>query len=155
MKAFKKVGVAGTFAQFHIGHESLLKTAFKLGELVVVAITSDEMVKNKILSEKIPKFESRKQNMIKYLEKHGFLKHAQIVKLEDKYGTAITDKEQDAIVVSEDTYKVAEEINKIRRERALPPLTIISIPLIYSKDNKPISSTRIRTGEIDSKGHLI
>ncbi|MHA1269814.1 MAG: phosphopantetheine adenylyltransferase [Candidatus Helarchaeota archaeon] len=155
MKPYNKVGVAGTFAQFHVGHEILLKTAFKLGNIVVIALTVDDMIKSKKNSDKIPNFNTRKENLTSYLRKMGFLKNVKIVELKDKYGTAITDKDQDAIVVSEDTYKTAIEINIIRRKSGLDPLTIISIPLVFAKDAQPISSTRIRAGEIDEKGNLL
>jgi pantetheine-phosphate adenylyltransferase len=149
------VGVAGTFAQFHKGHDDLLSTAFKLGEKVVIALTGDEMTKTKKYADKIPEFEKRKASLIEYLKSRDLLDRAEIIKLLDKYGTAITDENQDAIVVSEDTYPVTIEINNMRRERGLNPLYVISIPLIYSEENKPISSTKIREGIIDSKGKII
>ena len=155
MKPFNRVGVAGTFSQFHKGHDKLLKTAFRLGIKVIIALTIDKMTKNKKYSNKILNFESRKRYLIKYLNKNNFMSQSEIIALKDKYGTAITDKEQDAIVVSEDTYQVAVKINKIRKEKNLDPLIIISIPLIYSEDKIPISSTRIRAEIIDSNGNII
>ena len=155
MKPFNRVGVAGTFAQFHNGHVDLISTAFRVGEKVVIALTADEMTRNKKYADKIPEFEKRKTFLIEYLKSRDLLDRAEIIKLLDKYGTAITDEHQDAIVVSEDTYSATVEINKIRRERGLNPLYVISIPLIYSEEDKPISSTKIREGIIDSKGKII
>ncbi|MHA1753599.1 MAG: phosphopantetheine adenylyltransferase [Candidatus Helarchaeota archaeon] len=155
MRPFNRVGVAGTFSQFHIGHEKLLKTAFDLGEKVVIAITIDDMIKNKKYSNKIPVFKIRKNNLISYLKKNNLYERAIITTLKDNFGTAITDKDQDAIVVSTDTYQGALKINEIRTKKGLVPLVIIVIPLLYSKDKIPISSTRIRAGEIDRKGNII
>ena len=105
MKAFKRVGVAGTFAQIHIGHEKLIKISFLIGEQVIIALTSDDMTQKKKFREKIPDFDTRKVELNQYLHSLNIHDNYKIVKLEDKYGTAITDYEQDVIVVSEELYK--------------------------------------------------
>jgi len=61
----------------------------------------------------------------------------------------------DAIVVSEETEKIALEINKKRAEYGLSPLAIEVIPMIPAEDMTRISSTRVRSGEIDRTGNLI
>ena len=155
MNAFRRVGVAGTFAQIHLGHEKLLKIALILGNKVIIALTSDDMIINKKFVDQIPDYNTRKKELELYLKTLNINTNFEIVKLEDNYGTAISDKEQDAIVVSEDTYDVALEINKIRKKNDLEPLIIISIPLIYAEDNKTISSTRIRAGEINRYGKKV
>ncbi|TFF87626.1 MAG: pantetheine-phosphate adenylyltransferase [Promethearchaeota archaeon] len=155
MAIFNRVGVAGTFAQFHKGHKKLLTLAFKLGETVVIALTDDKMTQNKEYSNKIPAYKIRKKNLIAYLKKNNLFQKTEIIRLENKYGTAITDPDQDAIVVSEETYLVAKKINSIRKSNDLDPLVIVSIPLICSKDNIPISSTRIRAGIVDSDGNIL
>lgn len=47
-----------------------------------------------------------------------------------------------------------EIINELRFENGLLPLVIVEIQLVLADDNKPISSTRIRRGEIDDHGNL-
>ncbi|MBD3228559.1 MAG: pantetheine-phosphate adenylyltransferase [Candidatus Lokiarchaeota archaeon] len=155
MAIFDRVGVAGTFSQFHKGHKRLLSLAFQLGDTVIVALTADKMTKNKEYADKIPTYKIRKRNLITYLKRNNLYEKTEIIKLENKYGTAIIDPVQDAIVVSEETYPVAKEINNIRKEKNLNPLVIVSIPLVRAKDNSPISSTRIRAGIVDSEGNLL
>ena len=59
------------------------------------------------------------------------------------------------IVVSEETFDVAVEINRIRKERGMTEMEIVKIPMIKAEDGRPISSSRIKKGEIDEEGRLI
>ena len=142
---FKKVAVGGTFDLLHRGHRALIEKAFELGEEVIVGLTSDEM-----LQKEAELFSKRKRAL------QNFLKlNYEIVKLNDAYGHAISDSEIDAIVVSEETKSRAAEINEIRKKRGLPALEIIVIPFVLAEDGKPISTTRIRAGEIDEEGRVL
>jgi pantetheine-phosphate adenylyltransferase len=57
--------------------------------------------------------------------------------------------------VSEETEKTALKINQKRSEAKLTPLTIVTISMVPAENCKPISTTRIREGEIDREGHLL
>ena len=61
----------------------------------------------------------------------------------------------EAIVVSEETAPKAEELNRLRAQRGLRPLELVVIPMVLAEDGKPISTTRIRAGEIDRAGRLL
>jgi pantetheine-phosphate adenylyltransferase len=74
------------------------------------------------------------------------------VKLLDPYGPALSEK-YDFLIVSPETYQGGEEINERRFETGLPPLKIIKVDYVRSKDGKVISSTRIKRGEIDKNGN--
>ncbi|MCE7697941.1 MAG: pantetheine-phosphate adenylyltransferase [Methanobacterium paludis] len=78
-----------------------------------------------------------------------------IQQLNEPYGTTIDDEDIDAIVVSEETEPTAFKINRIRKERGMKPIDIITIHMVLAEDGKPISSTRIRKGEIDRTGTII
>ena len=64
-----KVITYGTFDLFHIGHLNLLKRAKKLGDFLIVAVSSDEFSKNK---GKTPVFPLQQRveilNSIKYVD---------------------------------------------------------------------------------------
>jgi len=84
----------------------------------------------------------------------GVVDRVRIIPLKDPYGPATSSKEIEAIVATEETYPRVEEINRIRIRRKLAPVKIVLVPLIVAKNEKPISSSRIRKGEIDSEGRL-
>ncbi|NVM55618.1 MAG: pantetheine-phosphate adenylyltransferase [Candidatus Helarchaeota archaeon] len=148
------VGVAGTFGPLHKGHKILLRKAFEVGEHVLVALTTESMLQRKEVKGKIPPYEIRKHNLEQFLNGEGYQGRYKIIPLEDPYGVAITLREQEGIVVSEDTVKGAEQINQIRQKKGMKPLEIVTIKLIHAQDGNPISSTRIRKNEIDPNGNL-
>lgn len=151
----KLVGVAGTFGPLHEGHKILLRKAFEVGVKVLVALTTEAMLQRKLLKEKIPSYEERKQTLETFLNTEVFKGRYEIIPLEDPFGVAITLNEQEGIVVSDDTIHGAEKINEIRVERGMPPLKIFTVKLVCAKDGNPISSTRIRQEKIDEEGNLL
>ncbi|MCF0227014.1 MAG: phosphopantetheine adenylyltransferase [Methanobrevibacter sp.] len=148
-KIYKKVAVGGTFDKFHNGHKKLLKTAFDLGNYVEIGVTSDAFasVKGDITScsERIANIKSF------FHDKSNF----HIMPLDDAYGTTIFDPKFDAIVVSEETEPTAIKINKIRITKNMKPLDIIVVSFVLAEDGNPISSTRIRNGEINKFGEIL
>ncbi|HEC76820.1 MAG TPA: DUF84 family protein [Thermoplasmatales archaeon] len=145
-----KVCLGGTFDIIHEGHEKLLEKAFEIGEDVVIGLSSDGLVKK--FGKVAEKYEKRKRNLEKFLEKKGW--KAKIEKLDDEYGTTISEN-FDAIVVSPETKKNAEIINNIRRKKGLKPIKIICISYELSNDGIPISTSRIKNGEIRKGKRLI
>ncbi|MEM3061892.1 MAG: phosphopantetheine adenylyltransferase [Candidatus Bathyarchaeia archaeon] len=153
-KRFKLVAVAGTFDILHLGHKTLLNKAFEIGEKVIVGICSDKMAKRMKKSHPVNPYWIRKKGLLEFFKNLGHTDKARIVQINDPYGPAITDEEMDAIVVSEQTEYRAHEINEIRKENGLNLLKIISIKMVKAENGGPLSSSRIRKGEIDSEGHL-
>lgn len=138
----------------HDGHKALLRKAFEVGEEVVIGICSDEMnlVKD---SAGIRPLEERMSKLKDFLRSEGLLERAQIVVISDPFGPALEDRTFESIVVSEETRPRAEELNRLRAERGLKELEIIEIPFVMAEDGLPISSVRIRYGEIDERGKLL
>ncbi|MGC9516571.1 MAG: phosphopantetheine adenylyltransferase, partial [Methanomicrobiales archaeon] len=147
---YEKVAVGGTFDKFHKGHEKLLEKAFEIGEKVIIGVTSDEFGGQK---GDVESCATRMSNLNNFLEDYpGKYK---VMRLTDPYGTTIYDKTFDAIVVSRETEKTALEINKIRKNNGMEPLAVIVIDIVMAEDGEPISSTRIRKGEINMEGEII
>lgn len=152
MKKYTKVCLGGTFDRIHIGHEKLLKIAFELGEEVIIGLTSDTKAKKGRGNEKLSSFKNRYTNLETFLTKK-FGNNFSIVKLNDDWGPGALDEDLDAIIVSEETEKVASELNKKRALEGLNPLDIVTVSLILDKKGEKISSTRIRNSEIDREGN--
>jgi pantetheine-phosphate adenylyltransferase len=155
MKKFRKVAVGGTFDEFHKGHKSLLVKAFEIGEHVLIGLCTDEFAKKMGKPHTTASYEERLKELRAFLKALGLSDKAEIVPLNDPYGSTLTDTCIQALVVSEETEKTALKINQKRNEAQLPPLTIVTISMVPAENYKPISTTRIREGEIDREGHLL
>ncbi len=156
-KKFKTAVLGGTFDHFHKGHKEFLRLGLSLSNKLIVGITSDKYIKNfkfKISNFKlIQNYAQRKKALEDFLERKGKGKY-EIVAIDDIFGTTLSGVLIEAIVVSKETLKGAKIINTARKEKNLPPLKIIIQDLVLAKDGKPISSFRIRKGEIDREGKL-
>jgi pantetheine-phosphate adenylyltransferase len=147
-KRYRKVAVGGTFDKFHQGHRMLLEKAFQVAEQVLIGVTSDEFGGQK---GEIEPCNIRMSNLNALLEGHS---NYVLARLEEHYGPTVEDESIEAIVVSPETEPTAREINQIRENKGMKPLDIVKIGMVLAEDGKPISSTRIRKGEINPDGSL-
>jgi pantetheine-phosphate adenylyltransferase len=155
MKKFRKVAVGGTFDEFHRGHKVLLLKAFEIGAHVLIGLCTDEFAEKMGKPHITASYKERLKELRAFLETLNVSDKAEIIPLSDPYGKTLTDKCIEALVVSEETEKVAIKINQKRSEVRLPPLTIVTISMVPAENCKPISTTRIRKGEIDREGHML
>lgn len=149
-----KVCLGGTFNILHYGHKKLINKAFELAGSkgsVFIGLTTDDFVKNKV---NIKSYLERKIALEKYLKEKRYFKSAIIKPISDRFGPTL-EEEFDTIIVSQETTKTAEEINLIRKKKGKKPLKIIQIPMVFAKDDLPISSTRIHNKEIDKNGNIL
>jgi pantetheine-phosphate adenylyltransferase len=147
---YEIVAVGGTFDHFHKGHEKLLNKAFEIGNYIMVGVTSNEFGGQKGNIEPCSK---RMSELEEFLQK--FNSRYTVKRLEEPYGPTVHDPQIDAIVVSRETEPVADKINEIRQEKGIKPIKIFVIGWVLAEDGKPISSTRIRKGEIDRNGKVL
>jgi pantetheine-phosphate adenylyltransferase len=155
MKKYREVAVGGTFDVLHRGHKALLSKAFEVGEKVVIGLSSDEFVAKMSKPHVTANFAERKKDLASYLAEMGLIDRAEIVPLKDPYGLTIKGKGLEALVVSRETAKTASSINEARQKAGIPPLEIVAVDMVQAENSAPISTTRIRSGEIDRNGHML
>jgi pantetheine-phosphate adenylyltransferase len=151
-ESMARIAVGGTFDPLHAGHKALLAKASELsrGGKLLVGLTSNEMVRNKF--HDVADYQQRFAEVLGYIRSQGI--EPVIVRLDDPYGPTIKD-DFDHIVVSPETHPVALKINKIRGEKGLRSLKIVLVDYVLADDGLPISSTRIKRGEIDASGRVL
>ncbi len=154
---YKKVVFAGTFDHLHQGHKHLLLTALKLGEFVAIGLTTDKMLAAKKGADKIQSYEERYRALNEFLSQHATHDRYEIFPIETKEGGADTMKDLDALVVSDEikVVKNAFEINRLRAKNGLRRFHIVIIPRVRTKDGRPLSSSRIRSGETFDESELV
>jgi len=155
MKKFKAVAVGGTFDEFHRGHRALLLKSFEIGDRVLIGLSTDELVQRLGKPHEISTYDFRLEELKGFLRGEGLLERAEIMPLHDAYGITLSKGCVDALVVSRETEKTAKEINKKREAKGLEPLNIVVIDMVPAYNKKPISTTRIRRGEIDKEGQML
>lgn len=151
---YRHIVVGGTFDGLHKGHIHFLEGAFDAAGLVTIGLTSEAYIRRFKRGKGVSPHSKRYQALTTWLRKKGLATRASIVPLDNRWGPTVVADSFDSIAVTRDNRAVAEEINMLRSERGLQPLAIVEIPLVEAQDQKPISSTRVRLGEIDKNGHL-
>lgn len=153
---FNVVATGGTFDEIHIGHLALLSTAFELGKRVVIGVSSDEFVDRVKGKGKIThSYQQRVVSLRLVIQKNFGDVNYEISKLNTSYGPTVISDKVDALIASSETSKRGLEINEIRSKKGIKPLTIVTVDMIRAEDGNPVSSSRIRTGQIDPQGKLL
>ena len=153
MAKFHLVALGGTFDILHKGHIALLQKGFSISSKVIIGLTSDELATKKgknLLHVYLERYHTLESIIKKNFPNSQF----EISKLDNDFGPAVLEKEVEALVVSEETIRQGHLLNKLRHERQLLPVEIVSIPMVLATDGKRISTSRIKGFEIDAEGNL-
>lgn len=154
---YKTACLGGTFdVPLHRGHEALLRKAFESADFCYIGLASDEYAWRKG-KRGVKSFGERKGNLVKCLGSMKIDKSRyKITKLENFFSPEVLDQKRgiEAIVVSEETLPGARGINLLREDYGMKPLKIVEIGMVIARDKLPISSTRIRAGEITPEGKI-
>lgn len=129
----------------HKGHESLLTGTFSKSEKVTIGITSNEFASQR-LKNNFEDYELRLRQLEEFLKRNNFFERATIIKLEDVFGTTLTDATVDSIIVTKETIEGATAINDARAKSGLGKLKVHLVPLVLGHRRKAITSTNIREG---------
>lgn len=147
-----KVVVGGTFDYLHIGHQELLRTAFRTagenGE-VVIGLSSDKFASRK--SHPVHPYEIRKKELEAWIAESGFTAAYVIEPLHDAFGPTLT-LDFDVLAVSYETYQTGELINRKRREAGKKEVELAIVHCVTADDGKEVSTSRIYKGDIDRFG---
>ena len=150
---FRRVATGGTFDHIHAGHRQLLEKSFEVGDEVIIGLTSDEFVA-RVGKKTEQNYDAREAELRRYVEKNFPGRRYLIAKLYDYFGPGIVDGDVEALVASPETSSRLELANRLRAEKGFPPLALVTIGWVSAEDGRPISSTRIRRGEVDTEGRL-
>jgi pantetheine-phosphate adenylyltransferase len=153
MKKFDLVAMGGTFDFIHKGHLTLLSEAFSRSSKVIIGLTSDDMAleKGKNLQNV---YNQRLETLVKTIEENFPNNEFEISKLDNDFGPAVLQKEVQALVVSGETSNQGNILNQLRKQKNLPPVEVVVVPMVLAKDGARISTTRIKNQEIDEEGNL-
>ncbi len=151
---FLIVATGGTFDEIHTGHIVLLAKAFQVGKKVIIGVSSDKFAANrgKQLNHN---FEVRIANLKNMIKKEFGNVNYEIAKLDGDFGPAVTTGDVGALVTSTETQSKGKLLNEMRAKIGVKPVKVITVELVKAEDGSTISSTRIRTGEIDRQGRRL
>ncbi len=153
MPKYDHVILGGTFDHFHLGHQSIIREAFALGQKVTLGVSQENLYQKKFLSSTVEDYETRQQSVEGFLKSKGWWGRGKIISIDDIYGTSKSDPSIKALIATQTTYANALKVNQKRSQLGFQPLEIITVPFVKGDDGQVITSERIRLGEIDRKGH--
>ncbi|TBR21084.1 MAG: pantetheine-phosphate adenylyltransferase [Candidatus Nitrosotenuis sp.] len=151
---FHTVAMGGTFDVIHAGHMALLNAAFSVSSHVIIGLSSDSLAAKK--GKKIWHTYQQRFDSLESLIKKAFPERSYVIsQLDNDFGPAVLEKQVEALIASEETAPQGKALNQMRKEKGMPPVHVMVVPMVLASDGGRISSTRIRNSEIDPSGKLL
>lgn len=148
--------LGGTFDHLHVGHHALLASAFRVGDEVAIGVTTDPFVVRhpKPFPERMQTYATRRAALARWIRANYPGRKWRTVPLRDPFGGSLEPR-VGVLVVSRDTERGGRAVNRERRRLGRAPVPIVTVPLVLADDLEPVSSRRIRSGEIAANGRRL
>ncbi|KAG7492290.1 hypothetical protein MATL_G00013020 [Megalops atlanticus] len=152
LQTYNDVVVGGTFDRLHGAHKTLLNISCLLAnKRFLIGVCDEDLLKNKVLKELIEPYALRVEKLQEFLQDVKPSLRYEIVPLSDPFGPSITDSNLQCIVVSEETRRGGEAVNKKRLENGLPGLVLHEIQLIKDAHHSEIEEEKISSSSLRSR----
>ncbi|XP_061765708.1 bifunctional coenzyme A synthase [Nerophis ophidion] len=151
LETYTDVVVGGTFDRLHGAHKTLLNMSCLLAtRRFLIGVCDQGMLIKKVLKELIQPYSIRVQKLHEFLRDVKPSLQVEIVALDDPLGVSVVDPLLQCIVVSEETRRGGEAVNRKRIENGLPALVLHEIQLLKDAhhsetEEEKISSSSLRT----------
>lgn len=150
-KVYPSVVVGGTFDRPHAGHLVFLSTALmRCGDRLTCGVADGPLLKKKTLAELIRPIEERMAGVVELVGELDPSIDCRVFAIEEPLGPTRWEPDMDMIVVSEETKRGVETINKVRKENDLRLLEGHVVPLVEdevresAEEETKVSSSSMR-----------
>ncbi|KAM3849266.1 bifunctional coenzyme A synthase [Diretmus argenteus] len=152
LETYSDVVVGGTFDRLHGAHKTLLNMSCLLANRrFLIGVCDQKMLKKKVLKELIEPYSLRIQRLQEFLQDIKPSLHIEITPLDDPFGASVVDSQLQCIVVSEETRKGGEAVNKRRIENGLPGLVLHEIQLLKDAHHADTEEEKISSSSLRSR----
>ncbi|XP_055778480.1 bifunctional coenzyme A synthase isoform X1 [Salvelinus fontinalis] len=152
METYSEVVVGGTFDRLHGAHKTLLNISCLLAnKRFLIGVCDQELLKKKVLKELIEPYALRVQRLHEFLQDVKPSLQYEIVPLSDPFGPSVIDAQLQCIVVSEETRRGGEAVNKKRLENGLPGLVLHEIQLLKDAHHTEMEEEKISSSSLRSR----